>query len=221
MKKFFNYSLFFVGALIGFSGFYSTSVSAQVVPSSNATQPYAPYAHPVAMQNVGNQQYTGAQTTLYNARPVTATPTVQVAPTINSVYATPMRRVNEIPLYGKNKNLYFYGENKKDDTTFHDSGLYLFASYSTGKNKNGVNAEKSIYNDDGVWFGGSDAHDSMGTANGFTLGIGREMSDSMSIEFSYSKYSGMKYGDYVYFNEEDETGEEDEDGNPIIGTIVI
>ena len=218
MKKIFDYRLVWFCATIGTVSLLSSAVKAQFVPASSANQQYAPYAHPVAMQNVGTQQYIGGQTVLQGVQrdSVTGnvTPTVQVAPTINSVYATPMRRVNEIPLYGKNKNLYFYAEKKPDESVFHDSGLYVFAAYSTGKNKNGINAEKSIYDDADNWFGGSDANSDMGTANGLTLGVGRQMSDSLGVEFMYSRYTGMKYGDYVHFSEEEDTGEDLTDDLP-------
>ena len=224
MKKIFDYRLVWFCATIGTVSLLSSAVKAQFVPASSANQQYAPYAHPVAMQNVGTQQYIGGQTVLQGVQrdSVTGnvTPTVQVAPTINSVYATPMRRVNEIPLYGKNKNLYFYAEKKPDESVFHDSGLYVFAAYSTGKNKNGINAEKSIYDDADNWFGGSDANSDMGTANGLTLGVGRQMSDSLGVEFMYSRYTGMKYGDYVHFSEEEDTGETDDDDEPIMQTVV-
>ena len=171
----------------------NTSIFAFVIAMMTETSVSAQMAQqPVGMRYVGNQQYMGTRTT-YMPNPNNQR---YVAPSVNSVYATQMRRVNEIPLYGKNKNMYFYNQKKRDEGDFHDSGLYLFASYSTGKNNKGINAEKSVWDADGVvYMGGSDSNTDMGTANGFTIGVGREMSKTLSAEFMFSSYTGMKYGD--------------------------
>lgn len=107
----------------------NTSIFAFVIAMMTGTSVSAQMAQPVGMRYVGNQQYMRARTS-YMPNPNNQR---YVAPSVNSVYATQMRRVNEIPLYGKNKNMYFYNQKKRDEGDFHDSGLYLFASYSTGK----------------------------------------------------------------------------------------
>ena len=153
---------------------------------------FAQTATPVGMQYVGSQQYIGQNRTI-----TPNTKTTKVAPQINSVYATPMKRVNEIPLYGKNKNVYFYNQPKKDEGLFAGSGLYMFAAFSTGSNNNGVNSEKDTGYWDDLYMGGSDSNTDMGTANGLTLGFGRVISDTLSVEFLYSSYNGMEYGNFA------------------------
>ncbi len=181
---------------------------------------FAQTATPVGMQYVGSQQYIGQNRTI-----TPNTKTTKVAPQINSVYATPMKRVNEIPLYGKNKNVYFYNQPKKDEGLFAGSGLYMFAAFSTGSNNNGVNSEKgtgyvTMESDGPYWgtyMGGSDSNTDMGTANGLTLGFGRVMSDTLSVEFLYSSYNGMEYGNFAKLQDYNEI--EDEEGyyyEPII-----
>ena len=164
---------------------------------------FAQTATPVGMQYVGSQQYIGQNRTI-----TPNTKTTKVAPQINSVYATPMKRVNEIPLYGKNKNVYFYNQPKKDEGLFAGSGLYMFAAFSTGSNNNGVNSEKDTGYWDDLYMGGSDSNTDMGTANGLTLGFGRVMSDTLSVEFLYSSYNGMEYGNFAKLYDYDEEYDE-------------
>ncbi len=137
-------------------------------------------------------------------------------PVINSVYATPMRRINEIPLYGKNKSMYLYdgGRVTEDENPFADSVIYMFAGFSTGPSAAGLNSETSRINPyTWAYGGGSDANDSMGDASGFTIGIGRRMSSILGVEFSYAQYSGMNYGTYanVISYEEEEIYDEDDE----------
>ena len=144
MKKLFKNKLSYISSIIGL--IVTTSVSAQVK------------TNPIGMQYVGSQNYYGQNTMIMPPQQKMA------APAINSIYATPMHRINEIPLYGKNKHTYFYGQKKKEEGPFRDSGLYLFASFSTGNATEGINAEKSIWDNDGIYIGGSDKNDEMGTA---------------------------------------------------------
>ncbi len=134
------------------------------------------------------------------------------APYINSVYSGKMMRINDIPLYGKNKHMYFYNEKPIEEGDFHGSGLYLFSSFATGQSKTGVNAEEEIDDENGRYKGGSDANSSMGTVNSFTVGVGREMSSLLSVEFSYSSFFDMKYGKYANYWEEPEDEEEEDEG---------
>ena len=164
------------------------------------------YQNPVGMRYVGSQQYMGQNTTFLNP----GQRTQFVAPQINSIYAKPMSRVSEIPFYGKNKSTYFYNQKKKNEGPFADSGLYMFAAYSTGENNNGVNLE---HGESGS--GEADANDSMGTAEGFTLGVGRVMSNTLSVEFMYSNYTQMKFGDWVQFYSTTEEPVLDDEGNPV------
>ncbi len=189
-KSFKNISL----SIATIFGLYTSPVSAQRV-------------NPVGMRYVGSQQYMGQNTQIVNPNQQR---TLYVAPQINSVYAKPMNRVSEIPLYGKNKSTYFYGQKKKDDGLFSDNGLYMFAAYSTGKTTGGINLEHGEVNS-----GEADANDSMGTASGLTLGVGRVMSNTLSVEFMYSKYNKMKFGDWVKFNSTEEQEKLDENGDPI------
>ncbi|MCR5506502.1 MAG: hypothetical protein K6F04_01485 [bacterium] len=192
MKKYLNTAFLSIATIIGLGA----PVSAQQ------------YANPVGMRYVGSQQYAGTNTTFVN-------PNVQrtqyVAPQINSIYAQPMNRVSEIPLYGKNKSMYFYGQKKQDEGILSGSGLYMFADFSTGKTNTGINIEHGEVDN-----AEADANDDMGTANGMSLGIGRVMSKSLSVEFMYSSYNGMKYGDWVKFYEEEEIESEDEDSDEVI-----
>lgn len=169
------------------------------------TPAFAQIAQPVAMQKVGSQQYIGQSQQIISTRQ-------QTAPVINSVYAEPMQRVNEIPLYGKNKSMYFYNQPKNQDGLFADGGLYLFGSFSTGKTTKGVNAENassSFFN--GI---GSTAHDDMGDPTGISFGFGRHMSSDLNLELMYTKYTGLKYGNYIqniyeYEDEENDACYED------------
>ena len=174
------------------------------------TPAVAQTVNPIGMRYTGSQQYIGQNTTVVN-------PMMQhqqyVAPQINSIYAQPMNRVNEIPLYGKNKNLYFYNQKKKDEGPLSGSGLYIFAEFSTGKTNNGINIENGEADN-----GEADANKDMGTANGITLGAGRVMSNDLNVEFMYSSYTGMKYGDWVKFYEEETI--QDDEGNDITETVV-
>ncbi|MBR1544471.1 MAG: hypothetical protein IJ638_00810 [Alphaproteobacteria bacterium] len=188
MKKFLNTAFLSITTIFGLG----SSVAAQQ------------YANPVGMRYVGSQQYTGTNTTVVNPN---LQRTQYVAPQINSVYAQPMNRVSEIPLYGKNKSVYFYGQKKQDEGILSGSGLYMFADFTTGKTNTGINLEHGEVDN-----GEADANDDMGTANGFSLGIGRVMSNSLSVEFMYSSYNGMKYGDWVKFAEEEEQEVESGDG---------
>lgn len=167
-------------------------------------------------QPVG-QRYVGSQEYIRNNQIIMKAPTYQVSPTINSVYATPMQRVNEIPLYGKNKSTYFYSQQKKQEGMFSDSGLYLFGAFTTGTTNEGVNIESGRAFDAAGEIIGSNANDSMGDPTGITVGFGRSMSSALSIEFMYSNYTGMKYGNYLKYNgtRVDEDSEEciDIDGN--------
>ena len=188
-------------------GLYASPVSAQM-------------ANPVGMRYVGSQQYGGSQATLFNSNR-----NVQyVAPSINSIYAKPMNRVSEIPLYGKNKSMYFYNQKPRNDGPFADSGLYMFAAFSTGNTTSGINLEHGKIKD-GI--AESDANEDMGTANGLSIGVGRVMSNTLSVEFMYSSYSGMKYGDWVRYYEEVEdesatsSGEDDEDEDEETETPMI
>lgn len=197
IKKLFNIKTSSITTILGLV--LGTSVSAQ-------------NARPIGMQYAGTQNYYGRNTTVMPQQ----MPQKTVAPTINSVYATPMRRINEIPLYGKNKNTYFYNEQKRNEGPFSGSGLYMFASFSTGNATEGINAEKSIWDNDGIYIGGSDKNDEMGTANGLTLGVGRVMSNSLSVEFMYSSYTGMEYGTFAKFENVEYLEEEDEETGDII-----
>ena len=187
-------------------------LSAITIFELSSSPVFAQNANPVGMRYVGSQQYAGQNTTIVNPN----TQTKYVAPQINSIYAQQMNRVSEIPLYGKNKSVYFYGQQKKDEGPFAGSGLYMFAAFSTGKTENGINLEHGEISN-----GEADANDDMGTATGLTLGVGRVMSNSLSVEFMYSNYSKMKYGDWVKFNsttEEpvlDENGEETEESEEV------
>lgn len=198
MKKLFNIKKSSIATILGLV--LGTSVSAQ-------------NARPIGMQYAGTQNYYGKNTMIM---PQVQMQQKTVAPTINSVYATPMRRVNEIPLYGKNKNTYFYNEPKREEGIFSGNGLYMFASFSTGKANEGINAEKSIWNDDGNYIGGADRNDEMGTANGLTLGVGRVMSNSLSVEFMYSSYTGMEYGTFAKFEDIEYLEEEDPETGDMI-----
>lgn len=175
MKKLYTNIFYSITAILGFA---STPALSQTTQN----------AKPVTMRYVGNQQYIGQQQQIIPQQR-------QVAPTINSVYATPMHRVNEIPLYGKNKSMYFYNQPKNEDGKFSGIGLYLFGSFSTGKTTKGVNAED--YNSNFSYSIGSDGNKDMGDATGLTFGFGRSMSSNLNIELMYSKYSGMKYGNAI------------------------
>ncbi len=181
-----------------------TLTSLSVIMSSSAFAQNAP----VGMRYVGSQNYGGTTTAMM--------PQQQTAPVINSVYAQPMRRINEVPIYGKNKGAYIYDHrNKTEDTNpFADSGLYMFAGFSMGTTSSGLNSEKPTFDGD-FYLGGSDASSSMGDVNGLTFGVGRVMSNTLSVEFTYSQYSGMNYGDYasIYYPEYIE--DTDLDGNPL------
>ena len=192
MKKNYLYISYLATAIFGF-----------------ATSPaFSQYAQPVGMRQVGSQQYIGQNQQIIN-------PSAQ-PPMINSIYATPMQRVNEIPLYGKNKSMYFYNQPKNQDGLFADGGLYVLGSFSTGKTTKGVNAENfesSFFN--GI---GSNAHTDMGDPTGVTLGFGRTMSSDLNLEMFYTKHTGMNYGNYVQTSESYEPTEDeapdcyDEDG---------
>lgn len=191
--------------------FKYTSLSMATIFELFAVPAYSQNATPIGMKQIGSQQYMGQSRTL-----ITPQPRIGIAPTINSIYAQPMNRVNEIPLYGKNKNLYFYNQKKKDEGILAGSGLYMFADFSTGKSTDGINIEHGEASN-----GESDANDDMGDPNGFSLGVGRVMSNSLSVEFGYTSYNNMKYGDWAKFNteEEIETDEEDEEGNIVYETV--
>lgn len=153
-----------------------------------ATSPaFSQTAQPVGMRQVGSQQYIGQSQQIIN-------PAAQ-PPMINSIYAMPMQRVNEIPLYGKNKSMYFYNQPKNQDGIFADGGLFVLGSFTTGKTTKGVNSD----NYDSSFFNGigSNAHEDMGDPTGVTLGFGRTMSSDLNLEMFYTKHTGMKYGDYV------------------------
>lgn len=142
-------------------------------------------------------------------------PTAYTHPNINSVYSQGMRRVNSIPLYGKNKYMYFSNTKYPDDADFHDSGLYLFGSYAYGQVNNGVNVEDGKLDEEtetgsSKYLGGSDANNSMGKVSGFSLGVGREMSSSLSVEFEYASFFNMNYGKFAKFWEEAEEEDEEE-----------
>lgn len=174
---------------------------------------YAQTPQPVAMQKVGSQQYIGQSQQIV--------PTRQTAPVINSIYATPMQHVNDIPLYGRNKSMYFYNQQKQQDGLFADGGLYVFGSFSTGKTTKGVNAE----NPSNAFFNGvgSTAHSDMGDPTGIGFGFGRTMSSDLNLEIMYNKYTGLKYGNYVQNNytyeNEDDLECTDDDGNNICEPI--
>ncbi len=202
MKKNLKFTLLSTATIFGL---YTSPVSAQ-------------YTNPVGMRYVGSQQYGGQSATLSNSNR-----NVQyVAPSINSIYAKPMNRVSEIPLYGKNKSMYFYNQTKKNEGPFADSGLYMFAAFSTGNTTDGINLEHGSVDP-----AEADANDDMGTANGLSIGVGRVMSNTLSVEFMYSSYSGMKYGDWVKYYEEveDESAapseDEDEDEDAEVPTITV
>ena len=189
MKKTLLNILSFTTAILGFASTPAISQTAQ----------------PVGMQYVGSQQYIGTQQQIIPQR--------QLSPTINSVYAVPMQRVNEIPLYGKNKSMYFYGQPKKEEGLFANGGLYLFGSFTTGKTTEGINSEN--FENDFAFPIGSTAHKDMGDASGISFGFGRAMSSNLNIELMYSKYTGMNYGKFVQTSEtyDDESDEcIDEDG---------
>ena len=186
MKKYFKIALLSVSTIFGLHS-----------PS------FAQYANPTGMRYVGSQQYMGQNTMYVNPHQRTQ----YVAPQINSIYAKPMNRVTEIPLYGKNKNMYFYNQKKKDEGAFADSGLYMFAAFSTGKNNNGVNLEHGE-----VDSGEADANDSMGDPKGISLGVGRVMSNTLSVEFMYSNYTKMSFGNWAKFYDTKEEPVLDEDG---------
>ena len=171
MKKTLLNILSFTTAILGFASAPAISQTAQ----------------PVGMQYVGSQQYIGTQQQIIPQR--------QLSPTINSVYAVPMQRVNEIPLYGKNKSMYFYGQPKKEEGLFANGGLYLFGSFTTGKTTEGINSEN--FENDFAFPIGSTAHKDMGDASGISFGFGRAMSSNLNIELMYSKYTGMNYGKFV------------------------
>jgi len=142
---------------------------------------------------------------------------VPMAPRINTIYASPMMRTNEIPLYGKNKSTYFYNAPKEDRGIFGDAGLYAFASYAQGPTTGGgVNLDNPYapY--------GSEANDTMGDATSFGVGVGRILNSNMYLELAYTSTSGMRYGNYArFFGEADGGGLDDEcldeDGNDICG----
>ena len=170
---------------------------------------FAQTANPVAMRYTGTQNYRGSTTTMLPRQ------IVKTAPVINSVYSQPMQRINEIPLYGKNKYMYFYDQkrDKSKEGNFSNSGLYMFASFSTGNTSAGINADKDPGDNNNLISAGSSDNKDMGTANGLTLGVGRVMSSDLSVEFFLSSYSGMKYGDYMSYSYYDTAF--DEDGNEI------
>jgi hypothetical protein len=141
------------------------------------------------------------------------TPPVQyqpVPPRINSVYAAPMRRTGEIPLYGRNKSMYFYNQPKNEDGVFSGAGLYAFAAFGTGTTSEGMNLEQDILVNIG-----SDANDTMGDATSFTIGVGRIMSSKLSAELFYSSFTGMSYGKFSREHGEIDTETYDEEENPI------
>lgn len=200
MKKNYLYIPYLFTAILGFA-------TSPVYSQQNV--------RPVGMQYVGSQQYIGQTQQIV--------PTQQLQPTINSIYATPMQRVNEIPLYGKNKSMYFYNQQKQKDGLFADGGLYMFGAFSTGKTTGGINAENPNNNFfNGI---GSTANSDMGDPTGITFGFGRTMSSDLNLELMYTKYTGMKYGDYVRSeyteNDEDNPDCEDEDGNNICPPITV
>ena len=114
-----------------------------------------------------------------------------VAPQVNSVYAQPMRRMDSIPLYGKNKSAYFYGQQPQDEGMFAGGGLYVFGLISTGATQGGVNMERPQHL---VPYIGSDSNTDMGEATGYSIGFGRVLSSTLAVEFSYTDFSGMSYG---------------------------
>jgi len=141
---------------------------------------------------------------------------VPMAPRINTIYASPMMRTNEIPMYGKNKSAYFYNAPKEDRGAFGDAGLYAFASYAQGPTTGGgVNLDNPYAQY------GSEANDTMGDATSFGVGVGRILNSNMHLELAYTSTSGMKYGNYARFFGEGEGGLDDdcldEDGNDICG----
>ncbi|MGN0929425.1 MAG: hypothetical protein ACI4N3_02165 [Alphaproteobacteria bacterium] len=197
MKKFYLNISYLLTAIFGFVG----------------TPVFAQTSQPIAMQNVGSQQYIGQSQRVIPTRQ-------QTAPTINSVYAAPMQRVNEIPLYGKNKSMYFYNQPKNQDGLFADGGLYVFGAFSTGKTTEGINAE----NPDSNFFSsiGSTAHDDMDNPTGITFGFGRTMSSDLNLELMFTQYTGLKYGDFVQNNHVYEDNNDacyDEDGYYICDMI--
>ncbi|MDR1009488.1 MAG: hypothetical protein LBL52_04535 [Rickettsiales bacterium] len=128
-----------------------------------------------------------------------------VAPRINSVYASPMRRSVEIPTYGKNKHVYFRDMPEKDEGDFSGGGLYAFAAFMTGSTTGGMNLEHE-------YDFGSTGNSDMGGATGISVGFGRRVSPKLHFEVSYSSFRGMNYGDWTKVLEEieEEVGEEDE-----------
>lgn len=164
-----------------------------------ANTTYSQTAKPIGMEYVGSQQYIG-QTTQIKPK------IQQQAPTINSIYSQPMKRVNEIPLYGKNKSTYFYSQPKQQTGIFSDGNLYMFGTFATGKTTDGINLQdKSVLD-----YIGSDAHDNMGNPTGLGFGFGRAISSTFNVEIFYSKYTGMNYGPFTAQAYEEEFCEDEE-----------
>lgn len=136
---------------------------------------------------------------------------INPAPQINNIYTNKMMRTSEIPAYGGNKHLYFFNTPKREEHDFHDSGLYLFTSFGMGNTTTGINADNGINDSEDNYLGGSDANSTMGTASTYSLGVGREMSKDLNIEFSYSHHMGLNYGKFALFNEEVEEDEDEEE----------
>ena len=156
----------------------------------------------------------GAQTPYYSGAPAQYYPGEQlvplpVAPRIHTIYAAPMMRSNEIPLYGKNKATYFYNAPKRDSGLFDDAGLYVFGAYASGSSKGGIVGENPFAEY------GSDANASMGDAIATTIGVGRVMNRNFNVELFYTKVGGMRYGDFAQIwvpaESDEDLLEEDED----------
>jgi len=146
-----------------------------------------------------------------DGRPIIATP-----PRIHTVYSQPMSRATEIPLYGRNKYMYFYGhENNAPEGDFAGGNIYAFGYYSVGSTDDGINME-------GQYMYGSEANISMGdkiTALG--LGFGRKLNSKLSIEFAYTRFNGLNYGtDTRLFDSPPPECEDGEEWDDMLGECI-
>ncbi|MDR3126023.1 MAG: hypothetical protein LBT92_00110 [Rickettsiales bacterium] len=115
-----------------------------------------------------------------------------VPPRINAIYAQPMGRASEIPMYGKNKYMYFYGQKNRDESgEFAGANMYAFFSYMTGQDKGGG------VNQEGSYDYGSEASSTMMLGEKVTatsFGVGRKINNKLNIEFGYTSFKGLGYG---------------------------